>query len=318
MTIRPSKKSDISQIIELLKASLGESLMPKSVAYWQWKHIDNPFGASPVWVAEEDGQLIGVRAFMKWSWTSQHKTYQAIRAVDTATDPAHQGKGIFKKLTLGLLEQCEKEGIDLVFNTPNSQSKPGYLKMGWQEVGKLPIQLSVKNPLKIIKSKLSSATTETSFLEIPQAAQFNLNEALASFQFDFTQTSETVTTTYTLAYLKWRYAEIPIIPYYAHYNKEACCIFRLKAGMLGTELRICEIFGELNAVNKLLKAISKSAISYDYMSIEGFSQARLPGLLKLRRPMGPDVTIRTLAEKDLKGFQGFSNWHPALGDLEVF
>lgn len=318
MNIRPSIQSDIPNIIKLLKSSLGESLMPKSEAYWQWKHVENPFGASPVWVAEEDGELIGVRAFMKWSWTSQTKTYEAIRAVDTATDPAHQGKGIFKKLTLGLLEQCKQEGIDLVFNTPNNQSKPGYLKMGWQEVGKLPIQLSLKKPLKIIKSKLSSATTETSFLEIPQAPQFSLNEALAHYQFDFKHLHETITTAYSLAYLKWRYAEIPIIPYYAHYNEEACCIFRLKAGDLGTELRVCEAFGEYKAVNKLLKSISKSGIDYDYMSIDGFSQSKLPGLLKFIKPMGPDVTIRTLVNNQLEAFNKFNNWHPSLGDLEVF
>ena len=32
---------------------------------------------------------------------------------------------------------CAREGVDFVFNTPNDQSRPGYLKMGWQLVGKL-------------------------------------------------------------------------------------------------------------------------------------------------------------------------------------
>jgi N-acetylglutamate synthase-like GNAT family acetyltransferase len=60
MEIRPATKNDIPAIIKLLKASLGESLMPKSEAYWQWKHINNPFGASPVWIATEADQIIGV------------------------------------------------------------------------------------------------------------------------------------------------------------------------------------------------------------------------------------------------------------------
>jgi N-acetylglutamate synthase-like GNAT family acetyltransferase len=48
MEIRPAHENDIPAIVELLKLSLGESLMPKSEAFWRWKHIDNPFGKSPV------------------------------------------------------------------------------------------------------------------------------------------------------------------------------------------------------------------------------------------------------------------------------
>src|SRR5688572_3667570 len=141
MLIREATEADIPAIVELLKISLGESLMPKSEAFWKWKHIDNPFGKSPVLVAEENGQLIGVRAFMQWEWQYQNKIYKAVRAVDTATHPQHQGKGIFKKLTLELVEQCKAKGVDFIFNTPNKSSKPGYLSMGWMSNGKLKIYM---------------------------------------------------------------------------------------------------------------------------------------------------------------------------------
>ena len=42
---------------------------------------------------EDSGKLVGVRAFMPWMWTKGGKTYQAIRAVDTATHPDYQGRG---------------------------------------------------------------------------------------------------------------------------------------------------------------------------------------------------------------------------------
>src|SRR5688572_13844447 len=100
MQIREATELDIPIIVDLLKLSLGESLMPKSEAYWRWKHVENPFGASPVLLCFEDDMLIGVRAFMRWQWFHNGKIQTAVRAVDTATHPAHQGKGIFKKLTL--------------------------------------------------------------------------------------------------------------------------------------------------------------------------------------------------------------------------
>ena len=94
MEIVPYHSEDLSAIIELMKGSLGEGLIPKSEAYFIWKHLKNPFGHSKILLAKEDGKIVGLRAFMKWQWEIQSTTITAVRAVDTATDSAFQGKGI--------------------------------------------------------------------------------------------------------------------------------------------------------------------------------------------------------------------------------
>ena len=139
MEIKHSQHSDLSEIINLLKSSLGEGLIPKSEAYYIWKHEKNPFGKSKVLLAKENGKIVGVRAFMKWQWENQSTSITAVRAVDTATDPAFQGKGIFKKLTLQAVDECKSENAGFVFNTPNTISIQGYLKMGWFSIGKMPL-----------------------------------------------------------------------------------------------------------------------------------------------------------------------------------
>src|SRR5690242_1982453 len=68
MQIRPATPQDKPAMIGLLKKSLGEGMIPKSEALWDWKHEQNPFGASFVLLAEENGVLIGLRAFMQWQW----------------------------------------------------------------------------------------------------------------------------------------------------------------------------------------------------------------------------------------------------------
>ena len=154
MFIRKATSEDIPAIVQLLKASLGDVSSTKSVAYWNWKHVDNPFGPSPVLVAEEDGDLIGVRAFMRGDWVQDGKVYRALRAVDTATHPAHQGKGIFKILTLQLVQDASNAGFDFIFNSPNAQSTPGYLKMGWEVWGKVPVHIRPVFNLKSYKADL--------------------------------------------------------------------------------------------------------------------------------------------------------------------
>ena len=100
------------------------------------------FGASPIWLAEIDGQIAGYRAFMRWELVdASGRLWRAVRAVDTATHPDFQRRGIFSRLTMHAVEEMRDEGGDIVFNTPNTQSRPGYLKMGWIDVGRLPVAI---------------------------------------------------------------------------------------------------------------------------------------------------------------------------------
>ncbi|MTI19605.1 GNAT family N-acetyltransferase, partial [Fulvivirga sp. RKSG066] len=274
MKIRPAIENDIPSIVELLKSSLGESLMPKSEAYWRWKHIDNPFGTSPVLVAEREHKIIAVRAFMRWDWQYNSSQIKAIRAVDTATHPDFQGQGLFKKLTLTLLEQCKNDGIDIIFNTPNSKSKPGYLKMGWQEVGKLPIQLRLKRPFSVLKNKF--ITKPTVFVELETDA-FDLQVALDKFDGSF-HSSQGWNTSHSKDYLVWRYVNLPMIKYYGYATKDSLVIFRLKQGELGLELRLCDCLGFFDQFGSMIRDLYKK-VDFDYMSLSGLGAVKLSGLL---------------------------------------
>src|SRR5262245_14761644 len=142
VVVRRAQPDELPQILALAAAALGWRDGEPNEALFNWKHRDNPFGASPMWVAEVDGVLAGFRTFLRWEWERDDgRIARAVRAVDTATHPDFQGRGIFTKLTLGALDELSGDGIDFVFNTPNDQSRPGYLKMGWQTVGRLPVRI---------------------------------------------------------------------------------------------------------------------------------------------------------------------------------
>jgi GNAT superfamily N-acetyltransferase len=311
MDIRHAKLEDIPGIVSLLKKSLGETLMPKTEAFWKWKHVDNPFGESPVLLALEKDEIIGVRAFMRWQWEGDGKIYKAIRAVDTATHPDHQGKGIFKKLTLRLVEQCKDEGVDFVFNTPNEQSRPGYLKMGWESAGRLPVSFKVLRPFSIaknlitaLKPQFSKRQSAAASIEIPPIKQTN---------------DVTIKTSLSSSYLDWRYRQIPNIEYRSIIDKGAgsFIIYRIKAGRLGNELRICDTFATSDTYETLISRLQQNESDCDYITAGGLTK-KLPGIFAATVVKGPIVTIRNLNMTDTSSLLGFNKWAPELGDLEVF
>ena len=142
ITIRRASDADLDEIIAVGAAALGWKPNEPNSELFRWKHVDNPFGASPIWLAEIDGQIAGYRAFMRWELVdASGRLWRAVRAVDTATHPDFQRRGIFSRLTMHAVEEMRDEGGDIVFNTPNTQSRPGYLKMGWIDVGRLPVAI---------------------------------------------------------------------------------------------------------------------------------------------------------------------------------
>lgn len=147
--IRPASASDRPAINALLRRALSVGDDPRYDLFLEWKHRANPFGPSYEWVASTDGVVVGYRSFLRWELIVDGAVLPAVRAVDTATDQEHHGKGIFNALTRHGVEQLAADGVAWVFNTPNDASRPGYLKMGWSVVGKLPVAVMVRSPLTL-------------------------------------------------------------------------------------------------------------------------------------------------------------------------
>lgn len=311
MIFRKGTQEDIPQIIELLKASLGESMIPKSEALWNWKHLKNPFGKSPVLLAEKDHKIVGVRAFLKWEFSQEGKILKACRAVDTAIHPDFQGKGLFTKLTVDLIDQIKEEGVQLIYNSPNTQSLPGYLKMGWEKWGKLPLKMKFHMGSSGSYKELTSDWTQIQ----------NLIHTI--------EKKEDSTLSYKThlipGFLNWRYTNCPLFPYQFISDGESyLLIFRIKDGKMGRELRITDLFTidsfgktQKKELNKELRSIQKQTAAR-FTSFSGLTysdqQAIDLGILPILS-IGPIITLRKLNEncEPMK-----LNWGWSLGDLEVF
>ncbi len=342
ITIRPAVDADIPAIVALMERSLKEATLGFNDAAWRWKHVDNPFGRSPVLVATDDGgggQIVGLRAFMRWTWRADGQDVPAVRAVDTATHPEYQGCGIFKRLTLRLLDDLEADGsAAFVLNTPNSKSKPGYLKMGWSEVARFPVAIRPKRPVRILRGVGFSSPSGPS-----GAADGGMNptlrasdteglavEGLAAALERVTSPPRRLHTRRTLAYLRWRYADIPGLPYAIDAETKgeagAVVVSRLNQMRGLVELRVCELLHTPDAEGKrLAKRLLRDRLRrqpHDFASLmpgpgEGWAALRR-GFVTVPRS-GLTLTARPIGKTAIKPDPlRLESWALSTGDVELF
>ncbi len=319
MEITQARTEDLPEMIALLKQSLGESLVPKSEAYFIWKHEKNPFGKSKILLAREDGKIVGLRAFMHWRWESGAESIPAVRAVDTATDPAYQGKGIFKKLTLQAVEECKEEGVGLVFNSPNPISMQGYLKMGWYINGRMPIYVG---PGSMAPRLFSEKNLQKCYAGYDPAAAF----AKLGNNWAMKPAAVLLHTPIHFAYLQWRYAECPVVQYGAVTEPgQFGFVFRLKKVNRFIELRICEAWTEnpaavkaaRRALRKVVRKVRPAMVTCAPSPLFDEDRKRPFGLFGPFKK-GPVTTLRPLAKNKLNNFDQFYQWRPSMGAMELF
>ncbi|HEY7400008.1 MAG TPA: GNAT family N-acetyltransferase [Actinomycetota bacterium] len=335
--VRSYRDEDEPAVLELLQASLGGGPTGRrTAAFFRWKHVDNVFGRSLMLVAEADDAIVGLRAFMRWAFVVDGRRLSAVRAVDTATHPAHQGKGIFSRLTLEALELLRAEGVDLVFNTPNGKSLPGYLKMGWKPVGRFPVRIRVRHPVRFgrgARGALSGAETATPMGDVtgadPAAALLREGLGLEALLGARRVPAGRLATPVDADYLRWRYADAPELGYHvvldaAGGGLRGFAIFRARSRGALREATVAELMvrpGEERTIGSLLARVGRASKA-DHLALSPPAGAPESGSLLRRRavtaPRGMTLVVNPLREGIEPSPEALSSWSLGLGDVEVF
>ena len=344
LNFRSVEDADAPAVLELLTAALaGGPTGERSQAYLDWKHRDNPFGRSPGMLAEHDGRVVGVRLFLRWELRAGERTLRTVRAVDTATHPDYQRQGIFRRLTLGMLEHLDRdEGLDLVFNTPNADSRPGYLRMGWAPVGELGVRISPVRPVRFLRGMAGarSANASGSAADVAPVAEGRIDSLLpaAADVLDDRDdvaallarrsVGQRIHTPLSAAYLHWRYVQPPGLDYRAVEVRERGELVGLGLGRVRHRAGLAEFTlgdvlvpdGDVRTARRVLRAarragvdhvavhtapgteIERAALSAGYVTVPG----RGIGLVANPRPPCPVDVLDAAA------------WQLSLGELEVF
>lgn len=302
ITARRAGDADRAAILDLLADSLGWERDERFAEFFDWKHVRNPNGASPAWVAVEHETVVGFRTFLRWQFEHPDgRTRRAVRAVDTATSPAHQGRGIFRRLTLTAVDELTADGIDFVFNTPNRDSRPGYLRMGWSTVGRVPIVARVAglaSARRLRTSRVPAAlwpvATDAGAVASDVLADPRLHDLLAAVG-----PPARLRTAKTPEYLRWRYG-LGTLGYRAIALDDdpaaGVAIFRVRRRGDATEAGVSDVivpYGAPSSRRRLLRLVARQT-GADYAIRVGRPMPRA-GYVPFPR-QGPILTWRPLAD----------------------
>jgi hypothetical protein len=278
-------EKDVDEIIKLLNANFDTNHTKEA---FLWKHFENPFGKSYGLLAVDNERIVGLRMFMRWEFLFDKNIVKAIRPVDTCTDHDYRGQGLFKKITLQGLQNIREE-YELVFNTPNSNSLPGYLKMGW----------------KLIEKKFNYKVGLINFLRTGENFQHIRSQEI---KFEKSWGEElSCQTNISLEYLVWRYksAEYKI----AEFEDKGVIVYKL-AKLKGIQsVVLLDSFGIQKGMKKKLTAICSKNDAKAIYFLDNEKNKNLSFLINFNR--GSQAVVSKDDEFGISGKIAFS-----VGDLE--
>lgn len=293
----------VDDTVALATRALGWTGDERDRAFFRWKHLENPFGPSPAWGARVGERLVAFRTLLRWELEGGERSLRLVRAVDTATDPDMQGKGLFRRLTMLAVEELSGEGVDAVFNTPNDQSRPGYLKMGWHQLGRPTLLVQPSSPVALIRMLRARVAADK------WSEPVTYGEPAAAVADEIGPVpSERWATPRTPGFLRWRYGFEPL-HYRAIEVRGGHAVFRVRRRGPLREVAIVDWLSEEpdpSAVFRLVRACGDYAVA--------LGLAPRHGLVPMPR-QGPIITWRPLANPVVPPLGDLDF---ALGDIELF
>lgn len=318
LTIRQAHDDDLPQILRLLSVSLGWRSDERDADFFRWKHTGNAFGPSLSWVAADGDRIVGLRAWMRWRFTRGGDIWDAVRGVDTATDPEYQRRGIFRSLTLSSLEALREHSIGHVFNTPNDNSRPGYLKMGWEAVGPLPVSVRFRSPRAALQALRSRATASAEKWSIPTdiaapALEVLADDAAIGALVGSRPDDGRIRTDFDADVLRWRYGFGPLC-YRGLASDDGIVLFRLRRRGAAVECVVGEMLApSVKAERRLVSAVARVTRADQLLRITD-DPRQLAGEFPLPGG-GPVLTWRSITHEQMPVL---ADWKLSMGDIELF
>jgi GNAT superfamily N-acetyltransferase len=335
--VRTYRDGDAPRALGLLQAAFGAWPGPRVAArerpeeFFRWKHERNPHGPSVIMLAEAGGRLIGMRAYMPWPLVVDGRPVEAVHSVDIATHPAHRGGGVNSELSrLGIASLRDTK--QLALGMPNDMSRSMSRKTGWQLVGRVPVWVRVRRPLRVAHRARSLRWAGRSLalpsIEAPPAADcLTDRDTVGELLHPPRPTGPHLVMNTDVDYLRWRYEPL-LGDYRAVADHQAgrltgLAIFALRQRGELWEGSVCELLvrpGDHRTTARLLRQITRAA-PLDYLAAVPAAGTEQASVLRragfVPSPVGGRALGVTLYQFGVRPDPcRRDSWSLSLGDLE--
>jgi GNAT superfamily N-acetyltransferase len=229
-TIETRSGRDAEELFRLYEEVFGEALTESSRQRWRWQYEENPAGAGhpSIWVARDDGQVLGQYASMpvRLSWGGRE--VRSSWGMDVFLKPAARGRGIGAQLFT-----TWSDSVDVALGLGLTPSSYGlFQKLRYADVGPVPFAVKVMDARSVARRKLGpTGVLVAPFLALgwrlrhPERPRADPSVAVSpaeGFPPEYDALWERAGAGYAMcvrrdaAYLEWKYGRCPTRRYRVH------------------------------------------------------------------------------------------------------
>jgi len=326
----------------------GQKAADDSRARWRWQYEENP-NCPPegpeIWVAKENGRVLGQYATMPVRLKVLGRTLRASWGMDVMVGPNLQRKGVGSRLFLYWDRQVEASlGLGL-----SVSSYTLFKKLDWEDVGPVPCFSAVLDARALLSRRVGGGAAALLapiahlllWLVFPKRRtkrgdRVAVGKAEEPFGADYDALWERVAPAFdfiaerTARYLEWKFRKVPHVAYdvfEARKNGELTGYVVLRATERnGVKLAlVVDLLAEpedKETIGKLLDHAHTWAREHGATRMQTFTfdrrlQARLAnkGFMRIKSPMQFCVRIHSEHVDELF-FRDTSRWHVSFGDSD--
>lgn len=153
--LRRLQPADEAKVMNLFKTCLAgtEAKEKMEFDYWTWENKQNPDGYL-ILIAEHEEKLVGYYSMIYRRLKLGDKIVKAAFSIDNMVHPQYRRQGMFMAMVKQVNDLVGEEVVPISLGFPNEQARPGYRKVDWLEVFKIPTMVKIINSTPIVQALL--------------------------------------------------------------------------------------------------------------------------------------------------------------------
>jgi GNAT superfamily N-acetyltransferase len=147
---RVRRMDSSEQDLLLFKKAFDDNGSPRALQHLRWQYAQPPVNKLLVLFAlvPSADRIAAIYATLPVMMKVEDRVVLGLQSLNTLTDEAYRGKGLFNRLASEMYEQAApSEGVSCVYGFPNKNSAPGFFgKLKWTNLDPVPYMLK---PLRL-------------------------------------------------------------------------------------------------------------------------------------------------------------------------